>query len=118
MKVHEFEEKNLIADRTVIAFNSKYAQKIKFLDYTTHRKRKVLGLLKYLSIDGLRPSTKPFTTKKSLSISDIYMATSIILMVKVDNIREEDTMPLETFLKAQQIISSGASKALLSRAYY
>ncbi len=106
MKLHEFEQKNLDADRTIIAFNSKFAHKIKYIAATSSRKGKVLGLQKFLSIDGEKPSTNPFTNKKTLSVSDIYMANKVILMVKVDNIRGDENIPLNTFIEAQQAMQA------------
>ena len=100
MKLQEFEEMNFKADKTVIGFNSKYANKIMFLDGASPQRVKVVGLRKYLSIDGKKPLSAPFTNRKTLSVSDIYIANSIILMVKFDNLRSEELLPMHTFLEA------------------
>ncbi len=100
MQLHEFDELNFLADKKVIAFNSKYAQKIMYLNSTSNRKVKVLGLKKHLSVDGKTPSTNAFTSKNNLSISEIYQAKSVILMVKVDNIKGEEIVPLNSFVEA------------------
>ncbi len=107
MKLAEFNELNFKADKSIIAFNAKYAQKLRFMDSKSNRKAKVIGLTKYLSFDGKKPFLDPFTTK-GVSVTDIYIANSIVLMVKFDSIRAEEYVPLNVFLEANPSIVQSA----------
>ncbi len=101
----EFDEKNLQAERAVIAFAQKYAGRTKFIDIMSDKTGKVIGLIKYLSNDGNKPSSKPFTDKHSLSVSDFYMAKSIMLMVKIQltNAISFEIVPLNVFLQMNEL---------------
>jgi len=101
MQPQEFDEKNLRADMAVVEFNAKYAKRIVFVNTDSYRKGKVIGLIKFLSVDGKTPFSGSFAiNKKPLSIADINKANSILLMVNIELLNANQVVPLDVFLQA------------------
>ncbi len=102
MNYAEFDVQDFLADKKIINFNARYTGKIQFVDDTSQLKGKVIGLVKYLSRDGKTPLSGPYQYKRSLAVSDVQMANSILLMVKIQSpgVALAGVTPMYVFLRA------------------
>ena len=102
MNYLDFESQDFLADRKIITFNARYTGKIQIIDDTSDARGMVIGLVKYLSRDEKTPLSAAYQNRRSLAVSDIYMATSILLMVKIQSpgVAPAVLTPMNVFLRA------------------